>query len=304
MANQPQPQLNPQQQEYVNSTTPPKKQQNAQMSTQSHLQFSEIKDGIVVMRDGSLRMVILCSPTNFDLKSQAEKDAIEFAYQGFLNGLHFPIQIVIQSRKIDLDGYLAKLEGIQSDQSNALLASLMEDYIFNIRGLLDEVNIMEKRFYVVVPYYVAVVSKANILTKLRGATNADAEVTQTSTEYEQRKRDLLQRTSLVAQGLAQIGVRSAVLNTQEVIELFYNSYNIAESQNQSLTNIADVTTPVVTREGGPAHVHPATPKEAEPDDLFTAAARQQVPSAQPTAQPQAPTQPQPVQPPNTTGGMK
>lgn len=293
MATPTQPQLNPQQQEYVNSATAPKKQQDKQMSTQSHLQFSEIKDGIVVMRDGSLRMVILCSPTNFDLKSPAEKDAIEFAYQGFLNGLHFPIQIVIQSRKIDLDSYLHKLETIQSDQSNSLLASLMEDYIFNIKGLLDEVNIMEKRFYVVVPYYVAAVSKANILTKLRGATSANTEVTQTSTEYEQRKRDLLQRTSLVAQGLAQVGVRSAVLNTQEVIELFYNSYNIAESQNQSLTNIADVTTPVVTREGGPAQVHPPIPKEPEPDDLYSAAAKQQVPSA---AQAQPPQQPQPQQP--------
>ena len=136
---------NPQQQEYLNSTTAPKKQQdNKQLSTQSHLQFSEIKDGIVVMRDGSLRMVVLCSPTNFDLKSPEEKDAIEFAFQGFLNGLHFPIQIVIQSRKIDLDGYLGKLDTIQTNQANPLLASLMEDYILNIRGLLDDVNIMEK----------------------------------------------------------------------------------------------------------------------------------------------------------------
>jgi len=305
MANSTQPQLNPQQQEYVNSVTPPKKQQNKQMSTQSHLQFSEIKDGIVVMRDGSLRMVILCSPTNFDLKSPAEKDAIEFAYQGFLNGLHFSIQIVIQSRKIDLDNYLGKLDAIQSDQANPLLASLMEDYIFNIRGLLDEVNIMEKRFYVVVPYFVSTVSKANILTKLKGVNSADPEVTQTSTEYEQRKRDLLQRTNLVAQGLAQIGVRSAVLNTQEVIELFYNSYNIAESQTQGLTNIADVSTPAVMRSGAPAQVHPPIPKEPEPDDLYSAAAHQAVPSANPMQpQAQAPmANQQPAQPP-TQGGSQ
>lgn len=291
MAQTNQPQLNPQQQEYVNSTTPPKKGKgNKQLSTQSHLQFSEIKDGIVVMRDGSLRMVILCSPTNFDLKSPEEKDAIEFAFQGFLNGLHFPIQIVIQSRKIDLDSYLSKLDTIQSNQANPLLASLMEDYILNIRGLLDEVNIMEKRFYVIVPYYLSVVSKANILTKLQGATQTTGEVTQTTAEYEQRKRDLLQRTNLVAQGLAQIGVRSAVLNTQEVIELFYNSYNISESQSQNLTDINDVSTPVVTRAGNPAYVHPPTPKEQEPEDLFAAARRQ----AQSTVQQQQPQQP-PIQ---------
>ena len=283
MAQTNQPQLNPQQQEFINSKTPPKDKKGKQMSTQAHLQFSEIKDGIVVMRDGSLRMIILCSPTNFDLKSPAEKDAIEFAYQGFLNGLHFPIQIVIQSRKIDLDGYLAKLDNIQSNQSNSLLASLMEDYIFNIKGLLDEVNIMEKRFFVVVPYYTNVVSKENILTKLKKVNSDNFESTQTTTEYETRKKDLIQRTQLVAQGLAQVGVRAAVLNTQEVIELFYNSYNIAESQNQTLTNIADVSSPIVTRDGGLAHMQAPQPKETPPDDLYSAAHRQQTPTQQPVA---------------------
>ncbi len=293
---------NAQQIAYNNSTTPPKGKQNKQTSTQAHLQFSEIKDGIVVMRDGSLRMIILCSPTNFDLKSPAEKDAIEFAYQGFLNGLHFPIQIVIQSRKIGLDSYLLKLENIQSNQSNALLASLMEDYIYNIRGLLDDVNIMEKRFYVVVPYYTNAISKQNILTKLKGTTNEDAESTQTTTEYEQKKRDLMQRTSLVAQGLAQIGVRAAILNTQEVIELFYNSYNISESQTQSLIGIDAVSTPVVTREGGNPTLHPPQTKEPEPDDLYAAANRAQMQQQQQMpAQPQGQPAAQPIQ--NNSGGM-
>ncbi len=274
MAETQQPQITPGQREYVNSVTPPKKAKNKQLSTQTHLQFSEIKDGVVVMRDGSLRMVILCSPTNFDLKSPAEKDAVEFAFQGFLNGLHFPIQIVIQSRRIDLDGYLEKLDKIQSDQANPLLASLMEDYIFNIRGLLEEVNIMEKRFYVVVPYYVAGVSRENILTKLKSVFSND-EVTQTTTEYEKRKNELVQRANLVAQGLAQVGVRSVILNTQEVIELFYNSYNIDESQTQSLADVSQISAPAVTRSGGPATMHPPTPPEPMPDDLFSAAQKQQ-----------------------------
>src|SRR3990167_224426 len=100
------------------------------------------------MRDGSLRMVIMCSPVNFDLKSPQEQDSIEFAYQGFLNSLHFPVQIVVRSRKIDLDGYIAKLEQAEAEQENQLLAGLMEDYIYNIKALLDEVNIMKKEFYV------------------------------------------------------------------------------------------------------------------------------------------------------------
>lgn len=275
-----QPQLNPQQQEYVNSVTPPASHKNKQMSTQSHLPFSEIREGIVIMRDSSLRSIVLCSPTNFDLKSPQEKDAVEFAYQGFLNGLHFPIQIVIQSRKIDLDNYLGKLEKIQSDQQNSLLASLMEDYIFNIKGLLEEVNIMEKRFFVVVPYYVATVSKQNLLTKLKGAS-ADAEVSQTTVQFEQRKKDLQQRVAQVAQGLAQIGVRTAILNTQEVIELFYSSYNIVESQAQNLTQVEAMDSPAVLRGGQPPSIHGQTPKEVEPDDLYSAAQKQAPPTTAP-----------------------
>jgi hypothetical protein len=285
MATNSQPQITPGQREYMNSVTPPKKPQNKQMSTQTHLQFSEIRDGVVVMRDSSLRMIILCSPTNFDLKSPAEKDAIEFAFQGFLNGLHFPIQIVVQSRRIDLDAYLEKLEKIQSDQPNPLLGSLMEDYIYNIRGLLDEVNIMEKRFFVVVPYYVGGVSKENIATKLRTVFKGNAEVTQTSTEYEARKKELVLRTNQVAQGLAQVGVRSVILNTQEVIELFYNSYNIEEAQNQSLGDVSQMNAPAVSRTGGPATLHPPQAPEPAPDDLFSAAQKQTQAATQPTPLP-------------------
>lgn len=214
-------QINPAQQEYINSTTPPRKKKGELQSTQTHLNFSEVRDGIVIMRDGSLRMVIMCSPTNYDLKSPQEKDAIEFAYQGFLNGLHFPIQICIQSRKIDLEGYLDNLDQVLADQTNPLLAGLMEDYIFNIRDLLNEVNIMDKKFFVVVPYYVGdAVNKQNVFQQLGGVFSAPKDVVQTSKQFEDRKRELIQRTNTVAQGLASIGVRAAVLRTQEIIELF------------------------------------------------------------------------------------
>lgn len=256
--------------EHSRSVTQPKKKGDQRASTQQHLSFSEIKDGIIVMRDGGLRMVILCSPTNFDLKSPAEKDAMEYAYQGFLNGLHFPIQIVVQSRRVDLDNYLENLENIQANQSNGLLAGLMEDYIYNIRELLQDVNIMDKRFYVVVPYYTEVLSKKTVFSGLKNIFSPVGQVTQTTVQFEQRKRELLQRTQLVAGGLASIGIRSVLLNTQEVIEMLYNSYNIDESQNQAMGNIADMGAPVVGRDG---KLHPPQPETPEmpPSDLFQAA---------------------------------
>lgn len=244
------------------------------VSVQNHLMFSEIKDGIVVMRDGSLRMVIMASAVNFDLKSPQEQDAIEFAYQGFLNGLHFPIQIVVRSRKLDLDGYLAKLDNLKAEQDNQLLAGLMDDYIYNIRNLLNDVNIMTKEFYVIVPLFVTQVSKQNLTTKLSALVKPNQDVSQTASQFDQNKRDLIQRTNLVAQGLAQMGVRAVVLSTQELVELFYTAYNIDESQTQSLIKTDDLTAPVVVRAPRPAEKMPAVPnssiyqKETPPPDLF------------------------------------
>lgn len=279
-------QPNPAQQEYAKSVTPPKRKKGEMQSTQTHLNFSEVKDGIVIMRDGSLRMIVLCSPTNYDLKSPQEKDAIEFAYQGFLNGLHFPIQICIQSRKIDLESYLDNLDQVLADQTNPLLAGLMEDYIYNIRDLLNEVNIMDKKFFVVVPYYVGdVVTKQNVFKQLGNVFSAPKDVVQTAKQFEDRKRELVQRTNTVAQGLASIGVRTAVLRTQEVIELFYGSYNVEESQHQALGETQNITTPAVTREGGPPQPYRPMPKEPEPQDLYSAANAQQQLQAQQTQPP-------------------
>lgn len=239
------------------------------MSTQNHLMFTEIKDGIVVMRDGSLRMIVLASALNFDLKSQQEQDSIEFAYQGFLNGLHFPIQIVIRSRKLELDNYLEKLEVLQASEENPLIAGLMEDYIYNIQGLLEQVNIMNKEFYIVVPYYIegATQKKDNAGVKFASLFKSNTDQVQTTEIFEQRKRDLTQRTNLVAQGLGQMGIRAAVLSTQEIIELFYSSFNQEEAISQNLTDIDQITTPIVQR-GNPMPQPPAPqqPPQAPPQN--------------------------------------
>lgn len=270
---QPNPQITDQQRQALASVTPPKNAKDQRTSTQNHLMFSEIRDNIVVMRDGSLRMVIMASAVNFDLKSSREQSAIEYAYQGFLNGLHFPVQIIIRSRKIDLDNYLGRLEGLQAEQGNQLLAGLMEDYIFNIRGLLEDVNIMSKSFYVVIPYYIQAVSKDNIISKITGLMKQSEDVIESSEDFEKHKRDLIQRTNIVAQGLAQIGVRAAVLTTQELIELYYGSYNIDEAQNQPLVGMDELSAPVVGRRGEPLAPHGPAQKVAEPEDMFAAARR-------------------------------
>lgn len=227
----------------------------AKPSTQDTLLISEIRDGIVVMRDGSLRAVIMASAINFDLMSSSERDSVEYAYQSFLNSLHFPLQILIKSQRIDLDGYIAKLGQLRGEQDNELLGMLMEDYIANIQTLVEEVNIMDKQFYIVVPYFAPAAVKlkrANIATGIAGAFKKQTVTTIGESDFESFKTELGQRVDLVSSGLGQIGVRNIPLNTQELIDLYYSSYNPDVSQQQKLIDAAQLQTPAVTKGEGDA----------------------------------------------------
>jgi type IV secretory pathway VirB4 component len=224
-------------------------------STQDSLLISEIRDGVVVMRDGSLRAVIMASAINFDLMSAAERDSVEFAYQNFLNSLHFPIQILIKSQKIDLDNYIAKLQQLRADQDNDLLALLMDDYIANIKALIEEVNIMDKQFYVVVPYFppaMTALRSKNIATGLAGVFKKQLITTLGENDFTAFKEELSQRVALVCSNLGQIGVRNIPLNTQELIDLYYSSYNPDVAQNQKLVDAAQLQTAAVTKGEGAA----------------------------------------------------
>ncbi len=222
-------------------------------STQDTLLISEIRDGIVIMRDGSLRAVIMGSAINFDLMSPSERDAVEYAYQSFLNSLHFPVQIMIRSQKIDLDGYIAKLQQLRTNQDNELLGMLMDDYIANIRALVEEVNIMDKQFYVVVPFFppaMATLKKKNIASGLAGVLKKQLVTTLSETDFNAFKEELAQRVQLVSAGLSQMGIRNIPLNTQELIDLYYNSYNPEVAQNQKLVDAGQIQTAAVTKGDG------------------------------------------------------
>lgn len=235
---------------------PPKKQGK---STQESLIIAEIRDGIVVMRDGSFRAVVLGSAINFDLMSPQERDSVEYAYQSFLNSLHFPIQVVIKSQKIDLDGYIEKLQRLRSDQGNELLGFLMDDYIANIKGLVEEVNIMDKQFYIVVPFFAPASAKLHqgggLLGGIVNTFKPPAVTTVSETDFQAYKEELAQRVQLVTSGLGQLGVRSIPLNSQELIDLYYNSYNPDVAQNQKMIDSNQLTTAAVTKGEGDAPVN-------------------------------------------------
>lgn len=228
-------------------------------STQNALQIAEIRDGIVIMNDGSFRSVIMAKAINFDLMSPQEREAVESSYQGFLNSLYFPLQISMRSERVDMRPYIQKLDKIRTEQDNMLLALLMEDYIDYISNLVSQTNIMNKRFYVVVPFFPrtdvqkAITQSKNFFSGLIGLfQNKEQHVVINEKDLEDAKTELRNRVQSVMEGLLQCGIQAVPLATQELIELYYTSYNPETATRQPLKNFDDLTADVVTKGQGEA----------------------------------------------------
>lgn len=199
-------------------------------STQNSLEIAELREGMVVMKDGSFRAVVACKSINYDLMSSREKEGVEFSYQSFLNSLNFPIQILVRSQRVDIEPYLNKLAEINRNQDNMLLSDLMEDYINFIDSLSQSANIMDKSFFVVIPYYP--VGDANkIKEQAKGFfgkmfTKPTANVTKIDRlTWDTALDEMKKRVDSITGGLYQIGIKSVQLNTKELGELYYNFYN-------------------------------------------------------------------------------
>ncbi|OGE73821.1 MAG: hypothetical protein A3I07_03290 [Candidatus Doudnabacteria bacterium RIFCSPLOWO2_02_FULL_42_9] len=194
-------------------------------STQAYLDISEIKEGTIIMRDGSLRAVVVVSSTNFSLKSIDEQNAIIASYQNFLNALEFPIQILMQSRKLEINTYLDRLHGIMQQQTNELLRMQTQEYIEYVGKLIEFASIMNKTFYIIIPLGTAAV-KTGFLQQISNLLNPVREISVKSREFEKAREELQKRISQVTNTLGSMGLKTIALNTEELIELVYNSYNM------------------------------------------------------------------------------
>lgn len=207
------------------------------VSTQEYLNIAEIKDNTVVMKDGTLRSVLLVSSINFALKSEDEQNAVIDSYARFLNNINFSLQIVIQSRELDIDNYIEYLKGKEKEQTNKLLKVQTGDYISYIKELISLGKIMNKRFYVIVPYDPLTDKHKNFLSLISEALRPATIIKLKDKTFRNYQEMLDRRVDSVMGGLESMGVAVARLDTQSLIELYYKTYNPETSKHQELVDI-------------------------------------------------------------------
>jgi hypothetical protein len=221
-------------------TDKPKKKKRVLPSTRKYVDIAEIKDSTVILQDGTIRAVILVSSINFALKSEDEQNAIVGAYMGFLNSLQYYVQLVIQSRRLNIENYLKKLEIMEKEQTNDLLRMQINSYRQYVGELIEMGDIMTKRFYVVVPYDPVSDRQKTFYTRFLEVFSSARIVQLSQKKFEERRHQLFQRVSQVLTGLNSMGLNGVVLDTQSLIELYYNTYNPQVSQQEKLVDIGQL----------------------------------------------------------------
>ncbi len=199
-------------------------------ATQKFINIESVQANTLILKNGGLRQILMVSGINFDLKSEEEQGLLTYAYQNFLNSLNFSLQMFIHSRRLNIEDYLRRIEGIQTQETNELLKTQLTGYHDFVQSFVSQNPIMAKTFFVVVPFDPIILSTKNagIFNKIFGifgkkaSTAANPEADQ---QFQQNLQQLTQRVDEVIGGLNSMGLRSVLLTNEEIVELFYNLYN-------------------------------------------------------------------------------
>ena len=206
-------------------------------AAQEFVPIKEVRDGIIVLKDDSLRAIVLANSINLSLKSDEEQKATILQFQNFLNTLDFSIQISVQSRRLDIRPYLLLLEDRMKVQNEPLLKLQTKEYIEFIRNFTDSVSIMTKSFFVVVPYtHTILKSDSGMLGRIFGRRNKEEIKTAKEEDFEEKRSQLEERVSVIQQGLSRCGINSAQLGTEEVVEVFYKVFNPGDVEGKIKIN--------------------------------------------------------------------
>ncbi|MFA5751331.1 MAG: hypothetical protein WCX79_04420 [Candidatus Paceibacterota bacterium] len=205
-------------------------------ATQEFVPIKEVRDGIVVLKNGDLRAIVLANSLNLSLKSEEEQRATIFQFQGFLNTLDFPVQISVQSRRLDIRPYILLLESRMKVQTEPLLKLQTKEYIEFIHNFTESVNIMTKNFFVVVSYSSnAIRSSSGFFENLFSKRSKEEAKMKEQLDFEEKRSQLEERVGVIQQGLSRCGIKSAQLGTEEVVEVFYKVFNPGEKEGKIRT---------------------------------------------------------------------
>ncbi len=209
-------------------------------STQKYLHISEFRNDMVILKDGTLRMVIMCSSVNFALKGEDEQSALIAGYMEFLNSMDYPIQIVIQSRKLDIEGYMRRLQEAQKAQTNELLKTQIDGYRGYINQLIEMQEIMTKKFFIVIPFNPLGSKNKSFFARLKESLFPVHLIRLRKEKLAEYKDEIMLRADNVMSNLRSMGLEAVVLDTQSLIELYYNVYNPKTSQNERLKDVSQM----------------------------------------------------------------
>lgn len=196
--------------------------------TKNLVEVADIRENILILKNGSLRAVMEVTAINFELRSEEEQNAILQNFQNFLNAIDFPVQIVINSRKFNIDDYLKTIEAATQPLTNELLKLQAAEYVKFVRELSELAHIMSKKFFIVIPFYVAAISSGKGVMSSLGSifkSSKGGAAKMSDEQFLSAKNQILQRAELVFDGLVGMGMRTRLLNPDELLNLFYQTYN-------------------------------------------------------------------------------
>ncbi len=198
--------------------------------TQSFVPIQEVRDGIIILKDGSMRAILMASSINFALKSEDEQKSVIFQFQNFLNSLNFDIQIFVQSRNLDIRPYVSLLQERLKLQTDDLMKIQVREYIEFVRSFTEQANIMTKRFFIVVPYTPLSANITKAKSSFFSFKKEDTKVAIQNDAFAESRTQIAQRIDVILSGITRTGVRAVQLGTEEVIEVFYQLFNPGEAE--------------------------------------------------------------------------
>jgi len=200
---------------------------NSKAATQDFVSIRDIKDNVIIQKSGQMTMVLLASSINFALKSIDEQKAVLLQFQQFLNTIDFSLQIYVQSRRLNIEPYLELLQSLEKKQDNELMHIQLKEYIEFIKTFTEDIDVMSKNFFVVIPYSPSKVDIGRGITNLFSRSSSSS-TGASKTQFEEHRIQLEQRVGMVTEGLARVGVRTITLQKDDLVELYYHLYNPAD----------------------------------------------------------------------------